>query len=114
MSSLHKDVPKASLDDILKTHSIINEEIVEGIKVVYVIPLKKKREKMSEEEKEKAKKETQKRYYDKNKDKINSNVAKWRKKKIDTDEEFKLRAIEATKRHKEKKKKEEEEKEDIE
>lgn len=98
-----------SLDDILKTHNVINEEIVEGVKVVYVIPLKKKKEKMTEEERENAKKETQKKYYEKNKEKINSNVAKWRKNKIETDEEFKLRALEATKRHKEKKKKEEEE-----
>jgi hypothetical protein len=98
-----------TLEEILKTHNVINEEMVEGVKVVYVIPLKKKKEKMTEEERENAKKETQKRYYEKNKDKINSNVAMWRKKKIETDEEFKLRAFEATKRHKEKKKKEEEE-----
>lgn len=94
-----------SLDDILKTHSIINEEIVEGVKVVYVIPMgMKKKDKYNDEEKKIANQEAKKKYYEKNKEKINSYVAEWRKKKMETDEEFRERQKENKKRYNERKK----------
>lgn len=103
MSSLHKDAPKASLEEYLKDYEVLKEEIVEGVKIVVVLPKNKLKQI------ENIKKANRK-YYENHKTDVNKQIADWRKEKYKNDPEFKQRALEASRRCKAKKKDKEEDK----
>ncbi len=91
---------ESNLEEYLKDYEILKEEIVEGVKIIIVEEIKKKKDKLEGT--------AQQRYYEKNKEKINSRVAEWRKEKMHNDPEFKEKAMETKKRYKERKKLEKE------
>ncbi len=93
----------SNLEEYLKDYEILKDEIIEGVKVIVVLPKNKLKQ---IETAKKAKKN----YYENHKDEVNKKMAEWRKEKYKNDPEFKQRALEASRRCKAKKKEKEEEK----
>jgi len=92
---------ESNLEEYLKDYEILKDEIIEGVKVIVVLPKNKLKQ---IETAKKAKKN----YYENHKDEVNKKMAEWRKEKYKNDPEFKQRALEASRRCKAKKKKKEE------
>ncbi len=88
-----------SLEDYLKDYKVKREEVIDGVKVIVIMEMKKKNVESM--------KEAQKRYREKNKDKINSYMAEWKRDKYNNDEEFKEKAKECRRRCYQKKKEKE-------
>jgi hypothetical protein len=83
------------IDEYLKDYKILRDDVVDDVRVIVVIPLKQIE----------SVKDAKKKYYEKNKDEINGNIAEWRRNKMKNDPEFKERAMEASRRYREKNKK---------
>ncbi len=90
---------ESNLEEYLKDYEILKDEIIEGVKVIVVLPKNKLKQ---IETAKKAKKN----YYENHKDEVNKKMAEWRKEKYKNDPEFKQRALEASRRCKAKKKEE--------
>lgn len=103
MSSLHKDAPKASLDEYLEDYEVLKEEIIDNVRVMVVMPLNKMKQI------ENIKKANRK-YYENHKEEVNKQIADWRKEKYKNDEDFREKSKERMRKYREKKKKEKEDK----
>ncbi len=101
MSSLHKDAPKASLEEYLKDYEVLKEEIIDNVKIVVVLPKNKLKQ---IETAKKAKKN----YYENHKTEVNAKMSEYRRERMKNDPEFKQRALEAVRRCKQKKKEDKE------
>lgn len=88
-----------SLEDYLKDYKVKREEVIDGVKVIVIMEMKKKNVESM--------KEAQKRYREKNKDKINSYKKEWKREKYQNNEEFREKSKEYRRKCNEKKKKEE-------
>ena len=71
-----------SLEEILKTHNVVSEEMVEGVKVVYI---------------EKKNINPLKKYYDSHKEEISKQKSEKFKERYQNDEEFRKKAKERSK-----------------
>jgi hypothetical protein len=84
---------ETNIEEFLKDYSIIREVENGGIKIIIVKEIKKGT--------------AQQRYYEKNKDKINSYKKEWKREKYQNNEEFREKSKECRRKCYEKKKKDE-------